>query len=100
MILKKLTYRPDIDGLRALAVLSVILFHINPQYMPSGFLGVDIFFVISGFLITSIIYKEMAEGTFTFANFYNSRIKRILPVFFVVLFTVLLIPCYFFLVRV
>ena len=99
MILKKLTYRPDIDGLRALAVLSVILFHINPQYMPSGFLGVDIFFVISGFLITSIIYKEMAEGTFTFANFYNRRIKRILPVFFVVLFTGLLIAWYFFLVR-
>lgn len=80
-MLRKLSYRPDIDGLRALAVISVILFHINPNYMPSGFLGVDIFFVISGFLITSIIYKEMAEGTFSFANFYNRRIKRILPVF-------------------
>ena len=84
-MLRKLSYRPDIDGLRALAVISVILFHINPDYMPSGFLGVDVFFVISGFLITSIIYKEMAEGAFSFANFYNRRIKRILPVFFVVL---------------
>lgn len=90
-MLRKLSYRPDIDGLRALAVISVILFHINPDYMPSGFLGVDVFFVISGFLITSIIYKEMAEGAFSFANFYNRRIKRILPVFFVVLIVGLVI---------
>ena len=90
-MLRKLSYRPDIDGLRALAVLTVALFHINPNYMPSGFLGVDIFFVISGYLITSIIYREMAEGTFTFANFYNRRIKRILPVFFVVILTGLLV---------
>lgn len=82
-MLKKLSYRPDIDGLRALAVLSVLLFHINPNYMPSGFLGVDIFFVISGFLITNIIYREIVEGSFSFANFYNRRIKRILPVFFI-----------------
>ncbi|ATA70197.1 acyltransferase family protein [Capnocytophaga sputigena] len=98
-MLRKLSYRPDIDGLRALAVISVILFHINPNYMPSGFLGVDIFFVISGFLITSIIYKEMAEGTFSFANFYNRRIKRILPVFFIVLIVGLLIVWWLFLER-
>ena len=98
-MLRKLSYRPDIDGLRALAVISVMLFHINPNYMPSGFLGVDVFFVISGFLITSIIYREMAEGTFTFANFYNRRIKRILPVFFVVLIVGLLVVCWLFLIK-
>ena len=98
-MLRKLSYRPDIDGLRALAVISVILFHINPNYMPSGFLGVDIFFVISGFLITSIIYREMAEETFTFANFYNRRIKRILPIFFVVLIIGLLVVWWLFLER-
>ena len=98
-MLRKLSYRPDIDGLRALAVISVILFHVNPNYMPSGFLGVDIFFVISGFLITSIIYREMAEGTFSFANFYNRRIKRILPVFFVVLIVGLLVVWWLFLTK-
>lgn len=92
-----LKYRPDIDGLRAIAVLSVVLFHIKPKWIPSGFLGVDIFFVLSGFLITSIIYKEMLSGTFSFTDFYNRRIKRILPVFFVVLIAGLLVSNYLFL---
>ncbi len=89
------SYRPDIDGLRGLAVLAVVLFHINPNYMPSGFLGVDIFFVISGYLITSILYREMENGNFSFLNFYNRRIKRILPIFFVVVFVGLLLSCFF-----
>lgn len=81
----KIVYRPDIDGLRALAVLSVIIFHLNTSWLPGGFLGVDIFFVISGYLITSIIYPQIENGTFSFSDFYNRRIKRILPLFFIVL---------------
>jgi len=72
-------YRPDIDGLRAIAVLAVILFHIDPRWLPGGFVGVDIFFVISGYLITGIIAKELLEGRFTFRRFYARRIRRILP---------------------
>lgn len=83
-------YRADIDGLRAIAVLSVVIFHLHGAWLPSGFLGVDIFFVISGFLITSIIYRDIQGGNFTFKDFYLRRIKRILPVFFVVLFTAIL----------
>ncbi|MDY3090438.1 MAG: acyltransferase family protein [Porphyromonas sp.] len=84
-------YRADIDGLRAIAVLSVVIFHLHGAWLPSGFLGVDIFFVISGFLITSIIYRDIQGGSFTFKDFYLRRIKRILPVFFVVLFTAILV---------
>lgn len=84
-------YRADIDGLRAVAVLSVAIFHLQASWLPSGFLGVDIFFVISGFLITSIIYREIDLGCFSFKDFYLRRIKRILPVFFVVLFSTLLV---------
>ncbi len=83
-------YRADIDGLRAVAVLSVIIFHLNAAWMPSGFLGVDIFFVISGYLITSIVYRDLLRGSFSFKDFYQRRIKRILPAFFtVVLFSLL-----------
>ncbi|KGO01472.1 acyltransferase family protein [Porphyromonas sp. COT-290 OH3588] len=82
--MKTLKYRADIDGLRALAVLSVVIFHIDPSWMPNGFLGVDIFFVLSGFLITSILYKEIIAKSFSYKTFYVRRIRRILPVFFVV----------------
>lgn len=81
----KSSYRRDIDGLRAIAVLSVVIFHLNPSWLPGGYLGVDIFFVISGYLITSIIYRDISAGSFSFADFYVRRIKRILPVFFVAL---------------
>lgn len=73
----RLAYRPDIDGLRALAVLAVTIFHFNKQWLPGGFVGVDIFFVISGFLITGIIYGK-GDG-FSFSDFYARRVRRILP---------------------
>ncbi|PJG81953.1 acyltransferase family protein [Caviibacterium pharyngocola] len=74
------------DGLRALAVLSIFIYHLNDNWLPGGFLGVDIFFVISGYLITKIIITEMTLGHFSFLNFYNRRIKRIYPVFILTLF--------------
>lgn len=83
-----LPYRPDIDTLRAAAVLSVIVFHIEKNWLPGGFLGVDIFFVISGFLMTMILHREMSGGGgggFSLKAFYIRRIKRILPAFFAVL---------------
>jgi peptidoglycan/LPS O-acetylase OafA/YrhL len=78
-------YRPDIDGLRAIAVLSVVLFHFKLGPFEGGFVGVDIFFVISGYLIAGIIRDEMTRGAFTFAGFYERRIRRILPALGVVL---------------
>jgi peptidoglycan/LPS O-acetylase OafA/YrhL len=78
-------YRPDIDGLRAVAVTAVILFHAFPGLLPGGFVGVDIFFVISGYLITGIIVEELDKGTFSIASFYQRRIRRIFPSLIVVL---------------
>jgi len=80
-----LDYRPDVDGLRAIAVLAVVVFHAFPQWLPGGFIGVDVFFVISGFLISSIILKAHAKGTFSYADFYARRIRRIFPALVLVL---------------
>lgn len=78
-------YRKEIDGLRAVSVLPVIFFHANFELFSGGFVGVDIFFVISGYLITSIILGEMKEGTFSLVKFYERRVRRILPALFVVI---------------
>ncbi|MGI1679641.1 MAG: acyltransferase [Cellvibrionaceae bacterium] len=78
-------YRPEIDGLRAVAVIPVILFHAGFSIFSGGFIGVDVFFVISGYLITSIILNEKQAGTFTLLNFYERRARRILPALFTVL---------------
>ena len=72
-------YRPDIDGLRALAVLSVLVYHVDPLLLSSGFLGVDIFFVISGYLISLIVFRELAQGEFSFSHFYARRVRRLFP---------------------
>lgn len=78
-------YRSEIDGLRAVAVASVVLFHGGFTAFRGGFLGVDVFFVISGYLITAIVLRELAAGTFSLATFYERRIRRILPALFVVM---------------
>lgn len=80
-----MNYRREIDGLRAFAVLPVMLFHAGFQTFSGGFIGVDIFFVISGYLITSIILEEQQAGTFTLVGFYERRARRILPALFVVM---------------
>jgi len=81
-------YRPDIDGLRAIAVLAVIVFHLFDGYLVAGFLGVDIFFVISGFLITTILLRECAENRYSILDFYVRRIRRIVPALLAVVFVV------------
>src|SRR5689334_23462224 len=78
-------YRADVDGLRALAILPVLVFHAFPTRMPGGFIGVDVFFVISGFLITTIILRGLDSGSFSFSHFYANRIRRIFPALLVVL---------------
>ena len=79
------SYRPDIDGLRGIAVLAVVFFHAKVPFSSAGFIGVDVFFVISGYLITCIIRKEIANNTFSLLNFWERRIRRIVPAQFFVI---------------
>jgi len=94
--IKRISFRQDINGLRAIAVLAVVFYHAELELFKGGWLGVDIFFVISGYLISNIIISELNEGTFSFSNFYLRRVRRILPALFSTL--LLTIPfAYFFL---
>uniref|UniRef100_UPI001178B8C1 acyltransferase family protein n=1 Tax=Basilea psittacipulmonis TaxID=1472345 RepID=UPI001178B8C1 len=89
-------YRPEIDGLRAIAVLSVFIFHLNSNWLPGGFLGVDVFFVVSGFLITQIIIEHLLQGKFSFSDFYARRIKRIYPMSLLIVLLVLIATYFLF----
>jgi peptidoglycan/LPS O-acetylase OafA/YrhL len=88
-----LDYRADLDGLRAVAVSAVVAFHVDRDALPGGHLGVDMFFVLSGYLITSIIWREVARGTFSFAGFYDRRIRRILPALLLVVLVTGIASC-------
>lgn len=88
-------YRSDIDGLRALAIISVLIFHMFPKFLPGGYVGVDIFFIISGYLIGSTIFNEYEKGNFSFLNFYQRRLIRIIPLLLVVLFATFLLGYFF-----
>ena len=88
--------RGDIDGMRAVSIILVTLYHIDTVYMPTGRVGVDVSFVISGYLITSILLKEHAQGTYSLTNFYVRRVRRILPVLFISLAVFLIVIFIFF----
>ena len=85
-----MNYRSDIDGLRSVAVLSVIISHASPGLMPGGFLGVDVFFVISGFLIATLVARDVQAGSFSAGTFYARRIRRLIPAFFVAMLATML----------
>jgi len=87
-------YRPEIDGLRAVAVIPVVLFHLGLDWLRGGYLGVDVFFVISGFLITSIVLDDLHAGRFSFRDFWARRIRRILPPLLVMVGATLLAACF------
>src|SRR5690554_5995185 len=84
-VVSSLKYRADIDGLRAVAVLAVLVFHAFPESLTGGFVGVDVFFVISGFLISSILFKQSDRGEYSVINFYSRRVRRIFPALALVL---------------
>lgn len=87
-------YRKDIDGLRAIAVIAVLIFHLDERWLAGGFLGVDVFFVISGFLITGVLYRGYKDDTFSAVEFYRRRVRRIIPVMTLVIFATLLVGHY------
>ena len=91
----KFLYRPEIDGLRAIAIISVIIFHIDKNILKGGFLGVDIFFVISGYLITSILYNDLLNNQFSFKKFYIHRITRLVPMISITLFMTVILSIIF-----
>lgn len=86
-----MNYRPEIDGLRTIAVTAVIIFHLNSYFLKGGFYGVDVFFVISGYLITSILIKNIEKNNFSMLNFWVRRIKRLIPLLLSVVIAVLII---------
>lgn len=92
----RLKYRPEIDGLRAIAVIAVIIFHLDPAWLQGGFLGVDVFFVISGFLITTIVYEQTSAGTFSLFSFWKRRIMRLYPAMMTMVSVVLVIGALFY----
>ena len=87
----KIPYRAEIDGLRAVSVLGVLFFHLKFDFFSGGYLGVDVFIVISGYLITSLIYNDLKFKKFNFVNFFLRRARRLLPTYLVVLFLSLVI---------
>ena len=93
--MSKENYRPDIDGLRAVAVLAVVIYHAFPAALPGGFCGVDIFFVISGYLISGILFKSLAQEKFSFSEFYARRIRKLFPSLVVALSLTLAVGYYY-----
>ena len=89
-----IAYRPEIDGLRAISVMLVIFNHLGWSLFSGGFVGVDVFFVISGYLITTIVYKEIQAGTFSFVGFYKRRVLRLAPAYFIVLIAVTVVSLF------
>ncbi|MRJ42529.1 MULTISPECIES: acyltransferase family protein [Idiomarina] len=93
--MSSLSYRPDIDGLRTIAVIPVLLFHAGVSWFNGGYIGVDIFFVISGFLIASIILAQIDSGRFSLADFYQRRVRRIIPALLLVITVTIPFSFYF-----
>ncbi|EOX3438172.1 acyltransferase family protein, partial [Vibrio cholerae] len=89
-------FRTDINAIRTLAVVSVVIFHFVPQWLPGGFVGVDIFFVISGYLMTRIILEGLKNQSFSLINFYNSRLNRIAPALAILCLTLLILGALYF----